>query len=102
MWEICKKSFLHSLGVGVYIVLVAEFMNHANGWFGKGDTVFTGIVVLLLFTLSALVVGGLILGKPLMMYLDGKKKDAVLFLTAEAGWLLLFFLIALVVMALAK
>lgn len=102
MKQICKQSFLYSLGVAIYIILVAEFMNHANNWFGKGDTIFTGIAVLLLFTISALVVGGLMIGKPIMLYLDGQKKEAVKMVAANAGWLLLFFAIATIIMAIIK
>jgi hypothetical protein len=42
----------------------------------------------------------LTIGKPIMLYIDGKKKDAVLWLVSIAGWFLLFFFLALLVMAL--
>lgn len=102
MKDICKKSFVNSLGVAGYILLVALFMNNAEKVFGKTDTVITGVAFLLLFTLSALVVGGLLVGKPIFLYIDGKKKDAALYIAASAGWLLLFFLIVLGVMLIVK
>lgn len=102
MKTICKNSLISSLGVAAYIILVATFMSHANSWFGSDDKFVTPIVVLLLFSLSALVVGGLLVGKPIFLYIDGKKKDAVQMLFANAGWLLLFFLISLILLALLK
>lgn len=41
------------------------------------DTIFAPIFFLLLFVLSASVVGALILGGPVLMYLDGRKKEAI-------------------------
>ena len=102
MKKIWVQSLLRSIGVAAYIAAVAAFMNNANAIFGKEDTVVTSIAALLLFSLSALVVGGLLVGTPIMLYLDGKKKEAVQNIIASAGWMLLFFLIALVVMALIK
>jgi uncharacterized membrane protein len=100
MLKNCKSSFLYSLGAGVYIVLVGLFMHYAESIFGKNDNVIGIVAVLILFSLSALVVGGLLIGKPIMLYVDGKKKEAVMFLVSTAGWLLLFFLITLLVLAL--
>jgi len=102
MKKICKEGFLYSLGTAAYIVLVALFMNNAEKFLGKEDTIFSGIAFLLLFTLSAIVVGGLMIGKPIMLYIDGKKKDAVKLVGCNAGWLVLFFIIALVIMMIIK
>jgi len=102
MKKICMQSFVHSFGVAIYIGAVATFMTNANAIFGKEDMIVTSIAALLLFSLSALVVGALLIGKPIMLFLEGKKKEAVQMVFASAGWLLLFFLIALVVMSLIK
>ena len=100
MLGICKRSFFYSLGAAIWITLVAIFMQNANNWFGKQDSIISVIAVLLLFSTSALVVGVLIVGKPIFLYIDGKKKDAVWMLFANTGWLLLFLLIAILVLAL--
>lgn len=102
MKNVGLQSFLRSLGVAIYIAAVAIFMTNANAIFGKEDTVVTSMAALLLFTLSALVVGGLLVGKPIMLYIDGKKKEAVWMLIYSGAWLSLFFLIALIVMAIVK
>lgn len=100
--NITKQSFLYSLGAAGWIVLVATFMQYANSWFGKVDTVVTSIAALLLFSMSALIVGGLLVGKPIFLYIDGKKKEAVGMLIYTGSWMILFFAVALLVMALAK
>lgn len=102
MKEICKKSLWYSLGAAVWITLVASFMQKANDWFGKQDSIISVIAILLLFSMSALIVGGLLVGKSVFFYIDGKKKEAVQMLLANAGWLLLFFLITLFVLFLIK
>lgn len=75
--ELLKSALLNSFGVYVYVLLVALFMTHANALLGTNDTLFSIVAFLILFVLSAGVVGGLVLGKPVILYLDGKKKDSV-------------------------
>jgi len=87
--------FLSALGVVIYVVLVALLMMNGDAIFGTAQTVVAPIAVLLLFVLSAAVVGALILGKPLMMYLDGEKKDAVKMFIRTVLWLVVFTLTAL-------
>lgn len=102
MKKLFKQSFLYSFAATAWIALVAIFMQNANNWFGKQDTIVTSITVLLLFSTSALVVGGLLAGKPIFLYIDGQKKDAVKMVVANAGWMILFLLIAVVVLATTK
>lgn len=75
--KLWKTALINSLGTAIYIALVAFLMTNGNRFFGQGNSILGGIGVLLLFTLSALIVGTLVLGKPLMLYLDGQKKEAV-------------------------
>lgn len=93
-------SFLNALGMVVYIIVVATIMQNGDKIFGKADNFVTPIAALLLFTLSAVVVGSLVLGKPLTMYLDGKKKEAVRLFVQTAGWLAAFTVIAFIITAL--
>jgi len=87
------------LGVLVYIIGVALLMQNAERIFGTMNNVLGPITFLLLFTLSALVVGGLLLTKPIMLYLDGKKKEAMMMLFTCIGWLATFTAIALIILA---
>lgn len=100
MKKVCKESFLYSIIAVVYIALVATLMNNGDKIFGKADTIFSVVAFLLLFTLSVLVVGVLLIGKPLMLYLDGKKKDAIYMVASSTGWMFLYLIIALAIMVL--
>lgn len=66
----------------------------------KPDTVFAPIMALMLFVLSAAVTASLVLGRPILWYIDGKKKEAVqlLFSTLVVffGIMLLTFTFSLV------
>ena len=71
-------SIVSALGAVIYIVLVVLFMNNAQKFFGKAeDSLFAPIIMLALFVLSALITGSVILGKPVMLYLDGKKTEGI-------------------------
>ncbi len=79
-----KKSTLlrlgasHALGVLIYIVLLSIFFEQANSWFGETDKkIFSPIAALMLFIFSALLTGSLVLARPIMLYIDGQKKDAI-------------------------
>ena len=90
-----RNAIINSIGVFVYVAIVATIMNNAEKLFGKTDTVATSIGFLMLFTLSAGIVGSLIVGKPIFMYLDGKKKEAVGLLVWTLGCLAAITLIVL-------
>ena len=75
-------------------------MQNAERVSGKMESIVGVMAFLLLFTLSALVVGGLLIGKPIMLYIDGKKKESVSMLLASGGWLMLFFILAMIYLAL--
>ncbi|MFH0955992.1 MAG: hypothetical protein V1801_02155 [Candidatus Falkowbacteria bacterium] len=70
-------SILNSLGVLAYVSLVVLFMSNAQKIFGKNDNLMTGVIVLLIFILSALITGSLVLGRPILFYLEGKKAEGI-------------------------
>lgn len=98
--SIVKFAGLNALGTALYIVLVASFLFYAPQFFvaKTEDTVFIPIAMLLLFVLSASVTGLLVLGRPVLWYLDGKKKEAVSLLMTTIGFLSIITVIAFVVM----
>lgn len=90
--KLFKRAALSALGVLVYIFLLSLFMNNGSKMFGEEDNkMLAPILFLLLFIFSALVTGFLILGKPIMLYLDNEKKPAVklLFYTGVCLFILL-------------
>jgi hypothetical protein len=72
-----KKPLYNALAAFLYIVAIVLLMN----WAGNNDiletSLFMPIMMLSLFTLSAAVMAYLFLYQPLMLYLEGKKEDAV-------------------------
>jgi len=100
--KLINYAIAHSLGVLAYVSLVVTFMNNAEKLFGKEDKPLTGVIVLLLFILSALVTSSLVLGRPIMMYLDGEKKDAVKLLFYTAAGLFILLVLAIFTFILLK
>jgi len=90
-----KRAALDSLGTLAYIFLVGQIMTNGSKIFGQSDNkIVAPIFALLLFILSALVTGWLILGKPLTLYLDGEKKASLKLLFATGICLFILLLLA--------
>lgn len=90
--SLIKRAIGDALGTALYVFLVSQIMINGEKIFGEvKDTFFAPMVFLLLFLFSALVTGYLVLGKPIMMYLDGQKKEALklLFYTGATLFVLL-------------
>ena len=85
--KLCWQSLAHSLGVFVYIVIVALIMSNGDKLFGKMTNFWGPIAFLLLFVFSALVTSSLVLGRPVYLYFDGKKEEAVKLFLYTIGWL---------------
>jgi len=101
--QIVKKGIINSLGVLVYVFLLSLFMSQANNWFGaKDQDIITPVAVLMLFIFSALITGGLVLGNPLVLYLDGKRKEAIRLLFITGISLFVLMSIVFIVLLLLK
>lgn len=89
---ILKFAALNAAGTALYITFVASLLFNASVtviFSGTKDTVLIPIAMLLLFVLSASVTSSLVLGRPIIWYLDGKKKEAVSLFVATIGFLFL-------------
>ena len=88
------RGLLHSFGVLLYIIVLTIFFSQANSWLGQTDhKILSPLLAMLLFVFSALLTGGLVLGKPIMLYIDGQKKEALKLLLFTGGGLLIFTVI---------
>lgn len=87
------KSFLCATGAFAYIGGVVWILSNAGRFVHVERSPLIPVFMLLLFVISATVMGLLVLGKPIMMYLSGQKKEAVTFLIATVGWMALFLMI---------
>lgn len=94
--KLVLRSFYDSLGAAVYIALVAIFLSNTQNLFGAEEKkiFLIPLAMLLLFVLSAAVVGGLILGKPILLYLDGEKKAGIQLFLHSVAWLFGFTILA--------
>lgn len=101
--KLAVKSLINSFGATAYIFLVSLIIRNGEKIFGSQDNeVLAPIVFLLLFIVSALVTGGLVLGQPIMLYLDGRKKEAVKLLFYTGAALLVILVIIALIMFLMK
>lgn len=91
-----QKSFLSSLGILVWIGIVAYIMQNGDKIFGQMDNIFLGpVTILLLFVVSAVIVGYLMAGQAIFMYIDGKKKEAINHILYTCGFTALYLVILL-------
>ncbi|MFA5211062.1 MAG: hypothetical protein WC414_00980 [Patescibacteria group bacterium] len=91
-------SLAGSAGTIIYIMLVVWFMGQAEHGLFEGQSFFLAPVMMLtLFVFSALVTGSLILGKPIMLYVDNEKKTAIKMLVTTVLMLFIEFMIMLII-----
>ena len=99
MDKIIKRAFIDSIGTTTYIILVASFMFSLQSLFSeKEDIIIIPVAMLLLFVSSAAITGFLVFGKPVMLYIDGKKREAVSLLVYTIGILFLITLISFILL----
>src|SRR4051794_36507884 len=89
MKKLLGQSLLSALGVVAYTAVIATTLNALQNHINQDTPVLAPILFLTLFVTSAAIVGALVLGRPIMMYLDGLKKEAVKMFSYTVGWLAL-------------
>lgn len=92
-----KNPYLNALAAGAYIVfivLVASTFADNPSIENSKYSLLLPMTMLSLFVFSAALMGFLFVYQPLTMYLDNKKKEAVVFFAKTLGtfavWVLLF------------
>lgn len=87
-------GLLDALGVFLYTLLVGYLMINGNQIFGKfpEPSLVGPAVFLCIFVLSALVTGGLMVGGPVYLYFEKKKKAAIKLLAFNGVGLLILIL----------
>lgn len=94
--NLLKISFLNALGTIVYIVGIVLIMFKVVDK-SADDTIFAPMLALMLLVLSAAVTGGLVLGRPAMLYLSDRKNEAIKLFVYTIGWLAVGTVIALII-----
>lgn len=100
MSKIITRALLDALGTFVYIILVVSFIFSMQIFADKPDNIIIPIAMLLLFVCSAAITGFLVFGKPIMLYIDGKKKDAVYLLAYTLAILFMITVAVFIVLSL--
>ena len=75
--KIIYYAAIQSLGVFIYTSGVAWFFFNGKNLFGENNSFWQPLSMLLLLVVSAATTGLLVFGKPIFLYLDGLKKEAV-------------------------
>jgi hypothetical protein len=102
--KIFKQSLAYAAFAALYVTVVAAVMRNAQTLFGGNgpDTVLAPMGILMLLVVSAATMGLLIFGKPVMLYIDGKKREAVTMASCTVGILAAFTVLVFVVMAASR
>jgi hypothetical protein len=96
------RAILNSLGVLIYVSLVSLILNNGEKVFGQMNKIIGPSVFLMLFVLSASVTGGLVLGKPILLYLEGFKKEGIKLFIYTGLSLLALILLSFMILFLMK
>jgi hypothetical protein len=89
MNNLATRSFLNALGTVAYITVVTQIIHHTEQFFSDVNQTLAPIAFLMLFVVSAAITGGLVLGKPALMYFNNQKMEAVKMFVYTIGWLAL-------------
>ena len=96
MNKLLQRAFINSFGTAAYILLVVSFIFSLQVFSEKQDILLIPIAMLLLFVCSAAITGFLVFGKPVMLYIDRKKREAVSLLAYTIGILCIITVITLI------
>ena len=73
-----KNPIINAFSASAYIILVVTVMTFVTQPLrNKPDTIFAPITVLFVLTLSVAVMAFLFFYQPLLLFIEGKKKEAV-------------------------
>lgn len=99
--HILKPAALNALGTALYVTLVVSFIFYIPQILGpvQEPQILIPISMLLLFVFSAALTSFLVLGKPILWYLDGQKKEAISLFAYTLGMLFILMLIAFCALA---
>ena len=95
MNKILNRAFLNAVGTFTYIILIVLLIFSLQNSNAE-DSLIILMSMLMLFVCSAAITGFLVFGKPVMLYIDGKKREAVLLLAHTIGILVLLTIISFI------
>ena len=94
-------AFLQALGLSIYCALVGIIFSNGDTWFGNMDNAVGPFAMLLLLVVSAIICALIALSYPFIVFWDKKNtKQALRLVFYTAGWLFVFVVIILSIVAL--
>jgi len=101
--KLALNSLRNILIAVAYIFIVAQVMRYGEKLFGNLSNSIVGpFAFLLLFVLSAAVVGGLVFGQSIYLFFENKKKESLKSAFYSIDWLLIVIVIVFVFLYLFK
>jgi len=95
-----KNPIINAFSALAYIILVVAVMTFVTQPLkNKPDTFLAPITALSVFTLSAAVMAYLFFYQPLLLFIDGKKKEAVSLFVRTVGFFAVFTAVALILLS---
>jgi len=84
--SVIKTAFINAFATILYIVAITLFLSYEPKFIGsdKGELIIP-VIMLSLLVFSAAVTGFLVFGRPVMWYLDGRKKESLSLLFCTLG-----------------
>jgi len=99
MNHVMKTALFNALATAFYVTVVGSFMYYGSmKKVGKNSAFLAPIAMLLLFVFSAALTGFLIFGRPALLYIDGKKKEALSLLTYTLTFFCVITVIVLIIL----
>ncbi|HOX96460.1 MAG TPA: hypothetical protein PLI45_03725 [Candidatus Woesebacteria bacterium] len=94
-----KNPLINALSASAYIILVVTVMTFVTQPLkNKPDTFFAPITMLFVLTLSVAVMAYLFFYQPLLLFIEGKKKDAVNLFVKTVGIFAVFTTVVLILL----
>ena len=91
-------GFIHSFLASAYVASVSWLLFNGENFFGQAKSFFLPTALLMLFVVSAAITGLLVFGRPIYLFLNGAKKEAIKLLFWTIGWLMIITLIIFLVL----
>lgn len=89
-----KKALIKALLAELYIVAIVLVIQYIEKIIEIPETILIPIIMLSLFVISAAVMGYLFVAEPILLYIDGQKKQAVnLFLSTVTSFAVITLII---------
>ncbi len=90
-------ALYNSLGIVVYVAIVVFLIQNGGKIFGQMNDLLGPIAFLLLFVSSAAITGALALGRPILLFLENRKVEAIKMFLYTIGWLFLIMVLIFVI-----